>query len=422
MAESLRDNPLATRDDVFAAMMALYTPLVAHAAPGGARVEIEPHASTADPVAAALEGFARPLFGLAPAAAGGYAIPTRDLILRGLTHGADPAHREYWGLPTDRSQRLVEASAIATGLLIAPDAFWWPLAPTARAHLTNWLAAARDAEHFDNSWLGMRALTDLALARLAGWGDAEARSRWRDRIDSFHIGDGWYRDGITRRADHYNGFAIHFDALLLAVFDRGDGARGDRARQRAAAFAPQFAEWFADDGAALPFGRSLAWRFGCAAFWGALAFAGVEALPWGEIKGHWLRHLRWWARQPMTRRDGLLTLGYAYPNAALVEDYMSPGSPWWAFRTFLPLALPPDHPFWRAEEAVPQRTAAPVTLAAPGMLVSHRPGQTIALSSGQQNRQAATAPRHMPNSPIPPATASAPRRGRIAPTGRRSTI
>lgn len=385
MNERLADTPLATRDQVRDAMLALYLPLVGCASPGGARYEIEPHASTADPVAAALEGFARPLWGLAAAAAGGYEIPTRDLILRGLTHGSDPTHGEYWGRPADRDQRLVEASTIASALLIAPDALWWPLSPAARGDLTTWLTAARDAAHFDNNWLGMRALTDLALDRLAGRGDAAARAGWRDRIEAFHLGEGWYRDGMTRRTDHYGGFGIHFDALLLALFDRSDAHRADRTRQRASAFASQFAHWFADDGAALPFGRSLSYRFGCAAFWGALAYAGVEALPWGEIKGYWLRHIRWWLQRPMARRDDILTLGHAYPNAAFAEDYLSPGSAFWAFRAFLPLALPQSHAFWRAREMSPQRSSGPITLPAAGMLVSHRPGQTIALATGQQN-------------------------------------
>ena len=32
------------------------------------------------------------------------------------------------------------------------------------------------------------------------------------------------------------------------------------------------------------------------------------------------------------------------------ESYNSPGSPYWALKAFLPLALGADHPFWRAEE------------------------------------------------------------------------
>ncbi|WP_375803652.1 DUF2264 domain-containing protein, partial [Enterobacter kobei] len=46
-----------------------------------------------------------------------------------------------------------------------------------------------------------------------------------------------------------------------------------------------------------------------------------------------LRHLRWWQQQSIVDRDGILTLGFAYPNLAMCEDYNSPGSPYWALKT-----------------------------------------------------------------------------------------
>lgn len=70
----------------------------------------------------------------------------------------------------------------------------------------------------------------------------------------------------------------------------------------------------------------------------------------GAIKGIVLRNLRWWFRQPIFNADGTLTIGYAYPNLVMAENYNAPGSPYWAMKTFLPLALPEDHPFWQSEE------------------------------------------------------------------------
>jgi hypothetical protein len=39
-----------------------------------------------------------------------------------------------------------------------------------------------------------------------------------------------------------------------------------------------------------------------------------------------------------------------FPNLAMCEDYNSPGSPYWALKTLLILALEEDHPFWQAQE------------------------------------------------------------------------
>lgn len=47
-------------------------------------------------------------------------------------------------------------------------------------------------------------------------------------------------------------------------------------RERAAVLAPRVVHLFAPDGAAIPFGRSMTYRFACAAFWAAVAYAEIE--------------------------------------------------------------------------------------------------------------------------------------------------
>ena len=38
--------------------------------------------------------------------------------------------------------------------------------------------------------------------------------------------------------------------------------------------------------------------------------------------------------------DGLLSVGYDYQNMVFAEGYNGPGSPYWAFKTFILLAVP----------------------------------------------------------------------------------
>lgn len=129
-----------------------------------------------------------------------------------------------------------------------------------------------------------------------------------------------------------------------------DPERSTKYIERAKLFAGDFIYWFSEDGSAVPFGRSLTYRFVQAAFWSALAYADAEVFSWGIVKGIILRNLRWWFQQPIFSSDGLLTIGYAYPNLIMSEKYNAPGSPYWALKTFLILALAKDHPFWLAEE------------------------------------------------------------------------
>ena len=105
----------------------------------------------------------------------------------------------------------------------------------------------------------------------------------------------------------------------------------------------------------------------------------------GIVKGIVLRHLRFWFAQPILARDGILTIGYAYPNLFMSEDYNSPGSPYWAFKTFLPLALPDDHPFWTSEELPLPALEKTHKEEKPGFLIQRLEGgnNVVALASGQ---------------------------------------
>ena len=170
-------------------------------------------------------------------------------------------------------------------------------------------------------------------------------------MEAYYLGDGWYADGPGRPKDYYISMAFHFYGLIYATLNgEDDPARAQILRDRAAQFAQDFIYMSAAGGESVPFGRSLTYRFAMVAFWSGVAFAGLEVFTPGVVKGIILRHLRWWLKQPIFDRDGILTLGFAYPNLAFCEDYNSPGSPYWALKVFLILALPAEHPFWLAEE------------------------------------------------------------------------
>ncbi len=380
----LHGNPLRTRADVERALRDCFAPLRPHFSEGGARVRLSGAAAHFDRAAADLEGFARPLWGLAPAAAGGLDFDCWDLYRRGLAHGTDPAHPEYWGAVNATDQRMVELAAIGFTMRLAPELIWEPLDERAKANVAAYLLHARQFSYANNNWKFFRILVDLGLERCGVAFDRSLTEAYLDELDGFYLGEGWYRDGINRRIDHYIPFAMHFYGLIYAMLS-GDETRSAAYRERAALFAPQIAHWFDDEGGVLAFGRSLTYRFACGGIWGGLAYAGVEALPWGEIKGHYLRHLRWWSSLPIADRDGVLSVGYGYPNLLMSESYNSAGSPYWAFKAFLPLALPADHPFWTAEEIPAPSPDEPLPLRHPGMVMMRTPGNVVALSSGQQN-------------------------------------
>jgi hypothetical protein len=386
-------NPLRTRDDLQRLVGDLTSPLTPHFSLGRAQVRLGANQAHYGDPAGWLEGFARPLWGLAPLAAGGGDFSDWSLWQEGLASGVDPAHEEYWGLAGDYDQRSVEQAAFGFAIALAPERFWEPLSAKTRERLAAWLIRINDVELVRSNWLFFRVLVNLGLKHRGQPFSQAAIEADFDRIEGFHLGDGWYEDGKGgapwrdgRTGDYYVPMAFQLYSLIYAKLAGADDTeRCARLRERATVFAQDFQHFFAADGSALPFGRSLAYRFAQGSFWGGLAFADVEALPWPVIKGLYLRHLRWWMKQPVFSETGLLSIGYTYPNLIMAESYNSPGSPYWAYKAFLPLALPEEHPFWQAEEApLPARRAVHSVAGAKLILTTDpRSREITAINPGQ---------------------------------------
>jgi hypothetical protein len=380
---ALRGNKLASRVDAQKLLLDLFAPLLPAFSEGRAQVKLGLDAAHFDRKAAWLEGFARPLWGLAPLHAGGGAFPHWELYRQGLATGSDPEHAEYWEPTRDRNQRSVEMAALGFALTLAPDMLWEPLSARARRNLESFMRHIERVEMADNNWHFFPVMAGLGLERVGLAIDEASRDRHLDRIEAFYRQDGWYGDGAGGFIDHYNGFALHFYGLIYARHTATrDPQRAERYRERARAFAQGFRHWFGRDGAALAIGRSLTYRFAFAGFWGALAYADLEALPWSQMRTLWARQLRWWLGQPILDAAGRLSVGYAWPNYLMSEEYNSPGSPYWAFKSFLPLALPADHPFWLAGEVELPEPDRPVAIKGASMLIDHQEGDVVALPAG----------------------------------------
>ncbi len=384
-ANPLKGNPFRTRADAQQAVVDLIAPLLSAFSPGKARVHLGSADAFFDTAAAHLEGLVRPLWGLAPLLAGGGNFDGIEFFVEGLANGSDPDHPEYWGPVKDRDQRMVESAGIGYALALAPETFWDGMSEKGRTNLSNWLLASLECAPPDNNWHFFHVMVSLGLTRVGIPHDTSIVAADLEALESYAIGEGWYRDGMDRRADHYIPFAMHFYGLIYAKLGPDtDHVRRERFARRARESMPQIAHWFAADGAALPYGRSLTYRFAHAGIWGALAFADEEVLPWGEIRGFWARNLRYWSELDITDRTGVLSTGYGYTQPTMAERYNSPASPYWAMKAFAPLALPKDHPFWAAEESAFETRDEVVSMPQPGMIKWEDEGDVTVLAGGQQ--------------------------------------
>ena len=335
---------------------------------------------------AEMEGLSRALWGLFPLLAGGAEVPFSDKYITAIKLGTDPQSPSYWGETGPYDQRLVEMAAYGLGLALMQDTLTDHFSETELKNLHRWLNQITDAQMPDSNWNYFAIIVQLGFKRAGMPYDQAAIDRRFNMMEAYYLGDGWYSDGPGRPKDYYISMAFHFYGLIYATLNaHDDPVRAATLRERPSLFAKDFIYLSAADGASVPFGRSLTYRFAMVAFWSGVAFAGLDVFAPGVVKGIILRHLRWWLEQPIFDRDGILTLGFAYPNLAMCEDYNAPGSPYWALKVFLILALPADSDFWQAQE-LPLPELAPVHAIIPAqqILQHHEKSQhVVMLTSGQ---------------------------------------
>ncbi|KAH9901930.1 hypothetical protein F4778DRAFT_781812 [Xylariomycetidae sp. FL2044] len=384
---------ITDRASVQELLRTLLDPLEPFFSPQKARVKV-PGATAVrfDQTASEVEGICRPLWGLACLLAGEGEYHGTEWWIQGIKSGTDPENPEYWGYPRDNDQRMVEMCPLGYALAVAP-VIWQSMTEKEKANIEEWLGNSINEKIMPNTnWLWFRVFANLGLKKNGGKFSQERLDSDIEHLNTFYRGDGWSNDGPEgiHQMDYYSSsFAIHFLQLLYAkLAGEDEPERAAEFKKRAQVAALDLVHYYDNEGRAIPFGRSVGYRFAMVSFWGAIAYAGVELpapLTWGMVKGIVLRHLRWWQTQPdIWSPAGTLTIGYSYPNMYIAENYNSPGSPYWACLAFICLAVPADHPFWTSEEEIPGDAIPKIKeLKHPGHITSYLGNHCMLLSSGQ---------------------------------------
>lgn len=351
----------------------------------GSKVQFTAHSAWYNNIAADMEAFARPLWGLVPMWHGGSEEKEFNaLYIKGIAKGADKSDALYWGECGERDQRYVEMASLAYGLLFAADKLWEPLTKSEKQNLIKWLWQINTHDVCDSNWIFFRVLVNIALKKLGRKYSEERLKKDIARLDEFYISDGWYRDGIHGQTDYYISFAFHFYGLIYAIaMEDTDRERCELYKNRACEFAKTFIYWFDEDGEAVPYGRSLTYRFAQSAFWSACIAAGIEPFPMEVMKGILVRSLNNWIGKNIFDNAGVLSVGYDYPNLIMAEHYNAHGSPYWGLKSFAFLMLDENNKFWQCEAAPMPKLQKLKKIAPAKMLVSRRGGKSVIYPSGE---------------------------------------
>ncbi|WP_211483031.1 DUF2264 domain-containing protein [Actinomyces glycerinitolerans] len=353
--------------------------------PGHARLELPGPTSSYGSDSDGLEGFARTFllagFRLAGASRATdvdvqdpYAMA--DWYRVGLVSGTTPGGQEAWPTLSDCAQAKVEAASIALILDMTRPLIWERLAPTEKRNVIAWLAPAVGDDSYPRcNWLWFRVIVETFLRSVGGpWSETDIRADLAEH-DSYYRGHGWFSDGPERSFDYYVGWAMHLYPILWARMSGASDFAAERGQtdvKRLERYLEDFVTLIGGDGAPLFQGRSLIYRFAAAAPLWVGAIAGVENLEMGLLRHGASAIVDYFRRHGVPDEQGLLTLGWFAPWEPMRQSYSGAGSPYWASKGALGLALPGDHPVWTSQECPLPVEVGNVLRAvdAPGWIVS----------------------------------------------------
>lgn len=294
----------------------------------------------------------------------------------GLAAGTDPSSPDRWVRMGEHGQAKVEAASIALVLDMTRPWIWDRLTPAVHQNVIDYLSpAVGDSTYPRTNWLWFRLVVQTFLRSVGGPWSADDMAEDLALHDSFLRADGWLADGDERSYDHYVGWALHlYPALWARMAGAEELAAPRRARDTAHLdrFLQDAVTLVGADGSPLIEGRSLAYRFAAAAPFWVGAMAEVPSLSPGQLRRAASGVVQHFAERGAFDERGLLTLGWFGSWPRLAQSYSGPGSPYWATKGMLGLALPADHPVWTApEEELPvEKADTLLAVQAPGWLVS----------------------------------------------------
>ncbi|WP_321384826.1 DUF2264 domain-containing protein [uncultured Enterococcus sp.] len=305
------------------------------------------------------EGFLRLLWGYGPFYSQRPIDATFTKLLNGICEGVNPASPDYWGKIGHVDQLMVEMAPLAVFLIMNKEKVESTVSEKEHKQIVAWMNQINAFDTAQNNWLFFRILVNVCLYKNYRMDTFAQIEKDFAKIETFYLGNGWYYDGVKVQIDYYISFAIHYYSLLYAVlFAEEDPQRSLQLKKRAVKFAETFQHWFDDEGRGIPFGRSLTYRFAQSSFWSAMLFAKVEGFNPKKSKALLSKNLAFWLSQDIFSSEGLLRVGYCYDDLVMSEEYNAPGSPYWALKAFLVLALPEEDPIWSLNATISDFTAS----------------------------------------------------------------
>lgn len=295
----------------------------------------------------------------------------------GIAAGTDPDNPDRWITLTEHAQAKVEAASIALILDMTREWIWDQLPLEVQENVIEYLSpVVGDDTYPRNNWIWFRIVVQTFLRSVGGPYSQSDIDEDLATHQSYVRAGGWYADGPERSYDNYVGWAMHLYPTLWLKMQGARELAGEYPQQWKSMldrYLQDVVKMVGTDGSPLIQGRSLIYRFASAAPFWIGGIAGVSSVPLGQLRQAAMGIISHFQKNGV---EDLLTMGWHDEWRQLAQSYSGPGSPYWATKGLLGIALPSDHPIWTAP------TVALPSAQANQLFIINSPGWVVSSTSG----------------------------------------
>lgn len=272
----------------------------------------------------------------------------QDAFLAGTGEG----ELDYWGKMYDRISKIVEVNDLVWSLWLAKDTVLEVFTKDQLDQIFGWMDQIYNKVIWDNNWRLTSILVHLVKLSF-GYIDCYDISDDVESIEKMYRGDGWYSDSTgVATFDYYNAWQLHFGTLIMV--EVGNDILGEelcnRYKDRTQTFLKSFPYFFGSNGAHIPFGRSLSYKYAVLGTMLLARYMGISPLEPGLERRIASGNLKYFIENGSVNEQDFLECGFLKEPKVKYEVYMFYGSPYWCCRGLLCLMFDEESEFFSADE------------------------------------------------------------------------
>lgn len=244
-----------------------------------------------------------------------------------LSQGTNKNSASYWGDPLDYDQLVCEASDIALSLWLLKDLVWDKL--ECKHQVLSWLFECQKKKVSENNWF----LFIITIQAVLNSFDSkyDINTMLLDKVLSWEVQDGWFRDGKKGDIDLYSCWAINYSIFWLSLIN--PTLIGDK-RDFFKRSYDSVLELYDSKGRAPIFGRSVCYRLSISVPLFSYAYLSQDESI-GQTALSILSKSYEYYSQKGAFVSGRVSSGVFSDDLTYLDDYSGPHSSLWGLRSLI---------------------------------------------------------------------------------------